>query len=122
MNDRYRSFTASPLGKVLVKNLGLPAPVRLDRWVPGSALVDGTVVLGGTGRLVDRVRASLDTLQVAHTDLADEGQRYRGLVFDATGIRTAEELVELERFFTPKLRSLKNCARVLVLEIGRAHV
>ena len=26
MSDKYQSFTQSPLGKILVKNLGLPAP------------------------------------------------------------------------------------------------
>ncbi|RLV49259.1 3-oxoacyl-ACP reductase [Nocardioides mangrovicus] len=115
MTDRYQAFTTTPIGKLLVKNLGLPAPVKLDRWTPGSPLVDGTVVTGGAGRLVDQLTASLDKLEIANTDEAVEGQTYKGLVFDATGIRTAEDLVELERFFTPKLRSLARCSRVLVL-------
>jgi 3-oxoacyl-[acyl-carrier protein] reductase len=28
MTDRYQSFTSSPLGKLLVRNLGLPDPRR----------------------------------------------------------------------------------------------
>ena len=32
MTDRYQSFTASPLGKLFVKNLGLPSPTPLERW------------------------------------------------------------------------------------------
>ena len=31
MSDKYQSFTQSPLGKLLVKNLGLPAPTKLER-------------------------------------------------------------------------------------------
>jgi 3-oxoacyl-[acyl-carrier protein] reductase len=115
MSDRYQSFTASPLGRLLVKNLGLPDPVTLDRWTEGGPLVDGIVVTGGTGRLVDPVVASLDALGIAHTPETADGERYKGLVFDATGIRTPEELVALQEFFTPKLRSLLPCARVVVL-------
>jgi 3-oxoacyl-[acyl-carrier protein] reductase len=115
MTDRYQSFTASPIGKLFVKNLGLPDPVKLDRYTPGAPLVDGTVVVGGAGRLVDVVTTSLDNLGVASTAIAAEGEKYKGIVFDATGITTAEGLVALQQFLTPLLRSLKQCARVVVL-------
>ncbi|MDQ6686712.1 MAG: 3-oxoacyl-ACP reductase [Actinomycetota bacterium] len=115
MTDRYQAFTSSPLGRLLVKNLGLPEPVVLDRWHDGAALVDGTVVLGGDGRLGEALTAALDNLGIANTTAAEPGQRYKGLVFDATGITRSTELVELTRFFTPLLRSLTSCPRVLVL-------
>ncbi|MBO9520538.1 MAG: 3-oxoacyl-ACP reductase [Nocardioidaceae bacterium] len=115
MSDRYQSFTASPIGQLFVKNLGLPSPVKLDRWTPGAPLVDGTVVVGGEGRLTEGVVATLDGLGVASTRKAEEGEKYKGLVFDATGLKTAEELVALQQFFTPLMRSLKTCARVVVL-------
>ncbi|MEP6817195.1 MAG: 3-oxoacyl-ACP reductase [Marmoricola sp.] len=115
MSDRYQSFTASPLGKLLVKNLGLPDPVVLDRWIEGAPLVDGTVVVGGAGRLVDQVTSSLDSLGIASTPGATEGETYKGLVLDATGIRSSADLVGLQEFFGPKMRSLNSCARVVVL-------
>jgi 3-oxoacyl-[acyl-carrier protein] reductase len=115
MNDRYQSFTASPIGQLFVKNLGLPNPVKLDRYSAGAPLVDGTVVVGGSGRLGDVVTTSLDNLGIASTATAAEGEKYKGLVFDATGITTAEDLVAIQQFFTPLLRSLKSCARVVVL-------
>lgn len=115
MTDRYQAFTASPLGKLLVKNLGLPSPMPLDRWHEGAPLVDGTVVTGGTGRLADQVTASLDGLGIANTRSAVPGEKYKGLVFDATGLREPGDLVALQQFFTPLLRSLAPCARVVVL-------
>jgi 3-oxoacyl-[acyl-carrier protein] reductase len=115
MNDRYQSFTASPIGKLFVKNLGLPSPVRLERYSPGAPLVDGTVVVGGSGRLVDVVTTSLDDLGIASTKAAGEGQKFKGVVFDATGITDAEGLVAVQQFLTPLLRSLTACARILVL-------
>ena len=115
MSDKYQSFTASPIGKILVKNLGLPNPVKLDRWTEGAPVVDGTVVVGGAGRLGAAITASLDKLGVTHVSTGSEGEKYKGLVFDASGITDPAQLVALQQFFTPLMRSLKSCARVVVL-------
>ncbi|HEX3931578.1 MAG TPA: 3-oxoacyl-ACP reductase [Nocardioides sp.] len=115
MTDRYQDFASTSLGRMLVKSLGLPDPVRLDRYVAGSPLVDGIVVVGGTGRLADQVPAILDRLGVTRTDAPEEGARYRGLVFDATGLRDPGSLVALRDFFGPLMRSLDRCARLVVV-------
>ena len=41
MSDRYQGFVQSPIGKLLVKNLGLPSPTPLKRYEAGAPLVDG---------------------------------------------------------------------------------
>ena len=120
MTDRYQSFTSSPIGQLFVKNLGLPNPVKLERYSAGAPLVDGTVVVGGSGRLVDVVTTTLDDLGIAGTTTAapssgGHGEKYKGVVFDATGITDAQGLVALQQFLTPLLRSLEPCARVVVL-------
>ena len=46
MTDRYQTFTRTPLGQTLVKNLGLPDPTPLPRWTEGSPVIDGPVVFG----------------------------------------------------------------------------
>lgn len=121
MSDRYQSFSASPIGKILVKNLGLPSPVKLDRWKEGTPVLDGTAVVGGNGRLGEAIATALANLSV--TTVADiaEGEKYKALVFDATGIKDVASLVDLQQFFTPKLRSLKSCARVVVLGTNPAQ-
>src|SRR3954464_9528470 len=86
MTDRYQDFVSSSLGQLLVKNLGLPNPVTLDRYVAGSPLVDGIVVAGGPGRLVEHLPGILDTLGIESTTSPESGRRYRGLVFDASGL------------------------------------
>jgi 3-oxoacyl-[acyl-carrier protein] reductase len=115
MTDRYQGFVSSPLGKLLVKNLGLPNPIELDRYVAGSPLVDGTVVVGGTGRLVESLPGILDTLGIDSVGVAESGTRYKGLVFDASGIADAAGLVALRDFFTPLMRSLETCPRLVVI-------
>ena len=115
MSDRYQSFIHTGVGQLLVKNLGLPNPVELDRWSEGAPLVDGTVLVGGSGRLGKAVTASLKALGISSATTAHDGQKYKGLVFDATGITTSSELVGLTEFFTPLMRSVQTCARVVVL-------
>ena len=115
MSDRYQGFVSTPVGKLLVKNLGLPDPTPLERWTEGAPLVDGTVVLGGAGRILDSLPRVLDGLGVASTATTAEGEKYKGVVFDATGIKDSAGLLALQQFFTPLMRSLAPCARVVVL-------
>ncbi len=115
MTDRYQDFASSSLGKLLVKNLGLPNPVKLERYAAGSPLVDGTVVVGGAGRLVEHLPRILKSLEITSTTTTDAGERYKGLVFDATGLTDPVQLVALHDFFGPLMRSLTTCSRLVVL-------
>ena len=115
MSDRYQSLVQTSIGQLLVKNLGLPNPVPLERYVDGEPLVDGTVAVGGTGRLAESLPGILDLLGIASTHSADAAEKYKGLVFDATGLTSTSELGALRDFFTPLLRSLETCPRVVVL-------
>ncbi|CAN5396187.1 3-oxoacyl-ACP reductase [soil metagenome] len=119
MSDKYQGFSQSPIGKVLVKNLGLPSPMKLERYTEGAPLVDGTVLVGGRGRLLESLPGLLDTLGIASTAIrpepdAERGGKLKGLVFDATGLTSSAELHALREFFTPVMRSLESCARVVV--------
>src|SRR6478736_7405751 len=101
MSDRYQGFTQSPIGKLLVKNLGLPSPTKLERYVEGAPLVDGTVAVGGRGRLADSLVGILGTLDITAVASTDPDATYQGLVFDATGLTSSDQLVELRDFFNP---------------------
>ena len=117
MSDRYQLLAHTPVGRFLVKNLGLPNPVRLERYREGQPLVEGVVLVGAApdGRVQDSVSTSLAELGIAEVQSAGAGQQFKGLVFDATGIKTTADLAHLQEFFTPVLRSLARCGRVVVL-------
>ena len=74
MSDRYQGFTQTPVGKLLVKNLGLPNPTKLDRYAEGAPLVDGTVLVGGRGRLAESLPGLLDLLGIASTQAPGGGR------------------------------------------------
>jgi 3-oxoacyl-[acyl-carrier protein] reductase len=115
MTDRYQDFASTSLGRLLVRNLGLPDPVRLERYAAGAPLVDGTVLLGGDGRMAAGLPEVLDDLGIASTTTAETGVRLKGAVFDATGLDEATRLVALRDFFGPIMRSLETCSRLVVL-------
>jgi 3-oxoacyl-[acyl-carrier protein] reductase len=115
MSDRYQTLIRTPVGQLLAKNLGLPNPVPLERYSEGDPLVTGTVGIGGDGRLRKTVLTALDELGVAAVEDPAADQKYKGLVFDATGLTSSDQLAELAEFFTPLLRSLETCPRLVVL-------
>ncbi len=109
MTDRYQQFARSGLGRQVVRRLGLPDPAPLRRFVPGQPVLEGPVLVGGDGRMVDTVRAVVKAIDVT------EGERYGALVFDATGIDSPARLRELYDFFHPVMRRIGACARIVVL-------
>ena len=116
MSDRYQDLAHNPIGKFLVKNLGLPNPPYLERY-EGGPLVKGTVLTGSAapGAVSKAITAALKLDKIESTGVPAQGKKYKGLVFDATGIQDAAGLVALQEFFTPVLRQLQACGRVVVV-------
>ncbi|MFC5697006.1 3-oxoacyl-ACP reductase [Pseudomonas sp. GCM10022186] len=127
MNDRYLTFANSNTGRRLVAALGLPAPVRLERWMAGRARpVDGALLIGGHGPLAEAASAVLNRL-TDQNFAADEGRfglprwtlehgpKLKALIFDASHITRFEQLIDLRDFFQPAMRGLDKCPKVVVL-------
>ena len=139
MPDLYTQLISTPVGKRLAGGVGLPQPVPLDRWTPDSPVVDGQVLLGAApgGRLAGAIAGVLAHAEVAtstalRADLREAAadadldaavfnpeapgeQRFKGLVFDATGITDSARLAELHAFFHPTIRRVQPSGRVVVL-------
>ena len=147
MSDTYQSIANSSMGKAVFGAMNLPIPIILERWQPGQAsFISGAVLVGAAkgGTAVDHVLTTIKGAPEANvTFLANDGnaadlqkkagklnisadnytasredsQKFKGLVFDATGITTTEDLKALWAFFQPVVKKLSSCARVVV--IGR---
>lgn len=137
--DRYTQLVNTPVGKTIAKQVGLPKPVPLKRWVPRAQVIEGKVLVGGApgGRLaapLSRILAAVgaDVATPLRADLraaaAEAGldaspwtpqaavdHKYKALVFDATGIAESAALEELHAFFHPTIRQVATCGRVVVL-------
>jgi 3-oxoacyl-[acyl-carrier protein] reductase len=137
--DRYTQLVNTSVGGAIAKQVGLPKPVPLRRYVAGSPVIEGRVLVGGApagrlaaplARVLADVRAEVSTplrpdLRAAAaeagldaapwTPRAAADHRYRALVFDATGITESSQLAELHAFFHPTIRQLARCGRVVVL-------
>jgi 3-oxoacyl-[acyl-carrier protein] reductase len=114
MSDRYSQIVNAPVVSTVVKQLGLPQPVSLDRYREGAPVVAGPVLTGAApgGRLDKVLSAFLDAIKA---ERAGAEGRAKALVFDATGIADSTELVELQRFFYPAVGRLQRSGRVVVI-------
>lgn len=114
MSDRYSRIVNTPGVSTLVRSLGLPRPVELDRHQPGEPVIDGPVLSGGApdGRLRPAISAVLDSIGA---ERAGKEGPVKALVFDATGISDSTELVGLQHFFYPAVPRLGSSGRAIVL-------
>jgi len=139
VTDTYTQLIRNPVGGFVADRVGLPKPVQLDRYVEGAPLIDGRVLVGSApgGRLAPAISEVLALAGTATDSCLDDeargalgeagvdagvwnpeapaDQRWKGLVFDATGIRSSEELRELWAFFHPTIRRLAASGRLIVL-------
>ncbi len=108
MSDRYQDFASSQIGKFLVKASGCPVPPRLTRYDAGAPLVDGTVLLGGDGRLAGSLLGLLDGWASTTPTRRLPSGSFKGLVFDAPASPRPTSSSALREFFTPLLRRLEH--------------
>jgi 3-oxoacyl-[acyl-carrier protein] reductase len=127
-NDLYSQIVHSAPGSFLAKQLGIPSPETLRRYRPGDPPLAGTLLIGGEGRVAEPLRTALaDDYDVVSNNLGGRwADSFGGLVFDATGIAEPASLKALYKFFTPLLRNLGRCGRIVVVgttpeETGSAH-
>ena len=130
MSDRYIDFANSTLGQRLVGALGLPSPVRLERWQSGRLRpIEGPLLIGGGAMTeqVNRFAAKLtDTVLsygaeplIASPWIPGTGPKLKAVVFDASELLHTDQLKQLREFFQPLMRSLEHSAHLVIL--GRAR-
>jgi 3-oxoacyl-[acyl-carrier protein] reductase len=116
MSDTYLELANSALGKKLFSAMGLPEPVTLRREDPEQPhILSGKVLLGASlGSLFAGKIASF--LQGTSMQISDPlVTEKRHLIYDASGIATAEQSTELYNFFHQQIKSLAPCGRVIVI-------
>jgi 3-oxoacyl-[acyl-carrier protein] reductase len=145
MSDRYAQLVKSRPGAVLARQLGLPRPAALERHGAGDPVIRGRVLLGaatgarllaGLATVLAEARCKLATgleeqlrAVVAQAGLdatvfnpeAPGEQRFKALIFDATGIAESSQLVALQTFFAGTVRRIDQCGRVIVLGTPPSH-
>lgn len=111
--DAFLQFLDSPAGKFIAPKVGLPQQEKLRRFKKGEPALDGTVLLGGNGRIAEGLKTLLTgDYQVVET--AGEG-KHAAFVFDATGIKRPEDLKAIHDFFHPIMRQIKPSGRIVVI-------
>ena len=143
MSDLYTRIANSGVGRAIFGAIKLPLPQILERHESGMPFFKGNILLGGTagGTAIatavktlpdgeasllvtngnganEEINTQASSLNINVSDYSpskEDQQQFKGLVFDATGISTSDELKEMFRFFQPVIRKLQACGRVVVL-------
>jgi 3-oxoacyl-[acyl-carrier protein] reductase len=108
MADRYQQFADSPPGRFMVRRLGLPQPVPLQR---GPDPLEGPILLGG----------ALDTRELLTRigfEIRPDAERYAAVIFDASRITRTGELREFYAFFHEAIRQIGPSGRLIVIGSG----
>ena len=138
MTDQYQIFSKSPIGKFVIKNLGLPAPLSLERFQRATPVIQGAVLLGaadnallsgaiaqvlsnihansyaGNNPALQQTAAQVGlSLGVFHS--GDKESKFKAAVFDASGIAHSQDLKQLYAFFQPIVRQISHSGRIVVL-------
>jgi 3-oxoacyl-[acyl-carrier protein] reductase len=119
MSDRYQQLIDNPVGKVVAKQIGLPTPVKLDRYEPGEPIIDGPILLGAPsgariGPAVADVLAAIGA-EVYEPGAAPAEERFKALILDATTITSSDQLEQAWAFFHPVIRRVRRSGRMIVL-------
>ncbi|NNH77962.1 3-oxoacyl-ACP reductase [Acinetobacter sp. ANC 5380] len=140
MTDQYQTFAKSPIGKFVIKNLGLPSPIFLDRFESATPVVKGAVLFGAApsstlsgsiaqvlanihansyaGNNTELQQAAAKTgLNLSAFNEGDKESKFKAVIFDASGIQNSEQLKELYNFFNPIARQIQTSGRVVVVGI-----
>ncbi|MEB3766727.1 3-oxoacyl-ACP reductase [Acinetobacter sp. MD2] len=137
MTDQYQLFSKTPIGKFVIKNLGLPTPLGLERFESPTPVIKGAVLFGAAKvtalsntvlEILNAIRAntyfqqadldsSAEKIGLHSTLLSENSQttKFKALVFDASGIETSADLHQLYAFFHPVARQVQSSGRVIVL-------
>jgi 3-oxoacyl-[acyl-carrier protein] reductase len=140
MADRYQQLINTPIGRIVSKQVGLPAPVKLERYERGQPVVTGPVLFGAASgaRLAPAITHVLAAIEaevqtpmddsvrsaaadagldagIFNPEVAPPEETFKALVFDASGIASIEQLREAWAFLHPTIRRVRHSGRVIVL-------
>ncbi|ENX27041.1 MULTISPECIES: 3-oxoacyl-ACP reductase [Acinetobacter] len=138
MTDQYQTFAKSPIGKFVIKNLGLPSPTSLERFESATPVVKGAVLFGAapastlTGAIAQvlanihansyagnnaelQQAAASAGLNLGAFNPGDKESKFKAVIFDASGIENSEQLKSLYDFFNPIARQIQSSGRVVIV-------
>lgn len=138
MTDQYQAFAKSPIGKFVIKNLGLPSPTFLERYESATPVVKGAVLVGAapgstlTGSIAQvlanihansyagnnaelQQAAAQAGLNLGAFNQGDKESKFKVAIFDASGIQNSDDLKALYDFFNPIARQIQASGRVVIV-------
>lgn len=124
MADSYTNFVSAGFGKKLAAQLGLPQPVKLKRYKPGQALVDGPVLVLGpsdcpsaeaVSQYMLEGMGSGEAIDIRRQAVSPGGNKWAAIVVVLTGVQSPSDLSAHMLELGSQLRSLAYSGRVVLI-------
>lgn len=144
MTDTYAKLANGKWTSGLFKALNLPQPVKLTRYSQDKDTISGRFLIGAAKNselikpIIDtfndlaltisypnntqelaNLHHHFNTTSLSATSISlntiNKSDKFNTIIFDASGIKTGEELSALHRFFQPVIKQLSQCSRVVLL-------
>lgn len=115
MTDTYTGFVSRGAGRNLARKLGLPQPVELRRYRPGQPLLDGPVLVQGTGDSAEKLAATLLGWGLDVRRHAVPREKLGGIVLVLDALSRPADLAHPVLAVGASLRDLSHNARVVTL-------
>ena len=133
MSDSYLNFANTKFGAKLASMLGLPQPLKLERYQEGQPIINGKVLLGGfapdhTDSVHAKIASIFESAQISglsHSSISDQSslpewsgdERVKAVIYDASNLTQSSQTQVLYDFFKTTVRSILANGRVII--IGR---
>lgn len=115
MTDKYTKLVTTGLGKDIAKKLGLPQPVVLRRHKPGQPLIEGPVLVQGTGNGADQLASTLLSWHLDVRRHAVPKERLGAIILVLDELSRPEDLEKPVLAAAASLRDLAPNSRVITV-------
>ncbi|HET8878240.1 MAG TPA: 3-oxoacyl-ACP reductase [Arthrobacter sp.] len=120
MTDKYTQFVSRGVGRDIARKLGLPQPVALRRYQPGQPLIQGPVLVQGSGTGADELAATLLTWDLDVRRHAVPREKLGAIILVLDDAARPEDLERPVLAAGASLRDLAANARVVTISRAAA--
>lgn len=120
MSDKYTAFVSRGAGRAAARKLGLPQPVVLRRHAPGQPLVEGPVLVQGSGTGADELASVLLSWNLDVRRHAVPKEKLGAIILVLDELARPEDLEKPVLAAAASLRDLAPNARVVTVSRSAA--
>lgn len=115
MADKYLEFVHSKIGNSIVSLFGLPKPPKLARENESNPhYLSGDLLYGASTNALYKSQIQ-QSLEKTDLNFVGEDSEFSHMIFDASGLQSTGQALEMYEFFHRNISKLSRCGRVVII-------